>query len=152
MSDRRDKLLAGITSLNRREFDARKDSEEASTEIGALVAGNADQRDAGVTSDPGDSVPADTQNQPGVEDGLEALLRAQITCRYASRDALELEAADHESSLATCSRMLEAVDRDIYIIRSILEKEYGNERGGSPSDYAVPEEGQGTTTETKENG
>ncbi len=71
MSDRRDKLLAGITSLNRREFDARDDSEEASKEVGALVAGESYQRDAGVTSDPGDSIPADTRDQSGDEEGEE---------------------------------------------------------------------------------
>lgn len=145
---RREELLAGITSLNKEEFDAREDSEEAQTIVGAGVAAESDQREPRAPGDAGPRGTSDAGDLQANETSLEDLLRAEVVGKYATRDEIQSQISGCKDRLRALDVVYNKLCTEIDILEGVLNENY--RRDGS-SESPVPDEEPSGEVTTEEN-
>lgn len=138
-------MLAGITSINRREFDARKDSEETTTNVREVLEASAGKRRAGVPSDPPSSVQADPDDLQADEGSLEVVLRAQVVIKRTAFDEVRSQLADSEDRTSRLRAIELRLMEDVNILEEVLNANYS---GDDSTEGPVPEEEPGVEDET----
>ena len=153
---RRDELLAGVHTLNRRTIDEREASQAAEKVSRTFVEGKPDERKSGATGESGGSVQADPYNLPSTEAGLEYVLKAQIDGRSQTLCEVELEIADCEHRCQQLKVTAAKLKYDINIAQDMLAYNYeetekdGDDRGSKKAKDPVPQAGPGLKDETGE--
>jgi hypothetical protein len=149
--NRREQLLAGTTSINRREFNAREDSQDASTHVGESVERVTDERElssAGVTTG---RVQTNQSNLPADEVSLEGIIEAQVIGKKVKATALELEIADSRARTSELELLAEVLREDIVLAQRALEAIRGNDTRSTNAKDPIPKEEPGLKAEAKEN-
>lgn len=146
----REKLLAGKTTINREEFDARKDSEGPATLIRSGVEREPTEWESGAAGESGTRVQADTDNLQADESSLEELLRTQVTSKYLRRDALESEISDLEVRVEVLQKEARGLYRELHILEGVLAHEYDDTGGDRNAKDPIPQAGPGLKAEEGE--
>ena len=122
----REQLLSGVATVNQEEVDARNDKQEAEAASRAeMERGHPEPEDV-AAGDTGARLPADTRIVPRPQEGLEAMLKSQVTGLRQARGALESAITTHKQRLDRLFRGHNDVCRDLKVAEGILETEYGD--------------------------
>jgi len=151
--NRREKLLEGVTSLNRREFDARKDSEEPPAFVGGGVEEGIDRGDDTPTGASGGGFPADQDDLQGNEGSLEELLRAQVASKSETVRAIGFKISDLAEQMERLNVIRRRIAMEIQIATDVLEANYAvHTTGVGGTEGEVSEEGQKDQGQTDASG
>jgi len=147
---RRDELLAGVKTINRRSIDEREASEKTKEIERERLEREPHQWVADATGESGPRIPPDPGNLPANEASLESILKAQINGKSEALQALELEIADCESSLRELRGEALGLKYDIQVATEVLGRSYADDWRDGNAKGPVPQPGPSLKNETKE--
>jgi hypothetical protein len=149
--NRREELLLGVKSLNRRKINEGNTSEEAQETERERVEGESDKRIAVATGGPGARIPTDQRAVQANEASLESILKAQVDGKSEALQALELEIADCEHELKRLMAQQLGLKYDIQTAVEVLGRAYADNPRDRNAKDPVPQAGPGLKNEAKEN-
>ena len=147
---RRDELLNGVHTLNRKDINERETSEEAQKISRTFVEGKPDKRDSSTTGESGRGIPSDKSSEASNENGLEEILKAQVLSRSEALREVELEIADCEYRGRQLKTTAAKLKYDVQVATDMLGQCYGNDNTGSrKAKSPVPQTGPGLKVEAE---
>lgn len=147
---RREELLEGVKTLNRRPIDERDNSEEAAAAIRARVERESDKRKPSLPGVPGTRLQTDKSNLPENEVSLESLIQSQITGSEKSLVSIGLEIAHQQAIIKMLYNTQAKLRNKVKQANTALEAINGNDRRSNNAKDPIPKEEPGLKNETEE--